>query len=106
MQPQTATGPVGPVSGKAGPGKSQDNPRSRLSVVGDFIGAQGLLVVVVLFGVLLTFLSPVFLTTVNLVNLLYQCTILGVFGVAGLAFGVALSAVPLGLIWGSQGARS
>ena len=85
MQPQTATGPAGPVSGKADPGKSQDNSRSRLSGVGDFIGAQGLLVVVLLFGVLLTFLSPVFLTTVNLVNLLYQCTILGVFAI-GMTF--------------------
>ncbi|WP_066285207.1 ABC transporter permease [Arthrobacter sp. B6] len=85
MQPQTATGPAGPVSGKAGPGKFQDKSRSRLSGVGDFIGAQGLLVVVLLFGVLLTFLSPVFLTTVNLVNLLFQCTILGVFAI-GMTF--------------------
>ena len=85
MQPQTATGSAGPVSGKPAPGKSQDKPRSRLSGVGDFIGAQGLLVVVLLFGVLLTFLSPVFLTTVNLVNLLYQCTILGVFAI-GMTF--------------------
>jgi ribose transport system permease protein len=85
MQPQTATGSAGPVSGKAGPGKSHDESRSRLSGVGDFIGAQGLLVVVLLFGVLLTFLSPVFLTTVNLVNLLYQCTILGVFAI-GMTF--------------------
>ncbi|UZX03099.1 ABC transporter permease [Arthrobacter sp. CDRTa11] len=85
MQPHTATGPAGPVSGKVGPGKFQDKSRSRLSGVGDFIGAQGLLVVVLLFGVLLTFLSPVFLTTVNLVNLLYQCTILGVFAI-GMTF--------------------
>lgn len=85
MQPQTATGPAGPVSGKAGPGKPQDKSRSQLSGVGDFIGAQGLLVVVLLFGVLLTFLSPVFLTPVNLVNLLYQCTILGVFAI-GMTF--------------------
>ncbi|WP_017197495.1 ABC transporter permease [Arthrobacter sp. M2012083] len=85
MQPKTATGSSGPVSGKAGPGKSQVESRSRLSGVGDFIGAQGLLVVVLLFGVLLTFLSPVFLTTVNLVNLLYQCTILGVFAI-GMTF--------------------
>ncbi|AFR28925.1 ABC transporter permease [Arthrobacter sp. Rue61a] len=85
MQPQTATGSAGPVSGRAGPGKSHDESRSRLSGVGDFIGAQGLLVVVLLFGVLLTFLSPVFLTTVNLVNLLYQCTILGVFAI-GMTF--------------------
>jgi ribose transport system permease protein len=85
MQPQTATGSAGPVSGMASPGKSQDTSRPRLSGVGDFIGAQGLLVVVLLFGVLLTLLSPVFLTTVNLVNLLYQCTILGVFAI-GMTF--------------------
>ncbi|MDR6987466.1 ribose transport system permease protein [Paenarthrobacter nitroguajacolicus] len=85
MQPKTATGLSGQVSGKAGPGESQVESRSRLSGVGDFIGAQGLLVVVLLFGVLLTFLSPVFLTTVNLVNLLYQCTILGVFAI-GMTF--------------------
>lgn len=85
MQPQTTTGTAGQVSGKAGPGKSGDESRSRLSGVGDFIGAQGLLVVVLLFGVLLTFLSPVFLTPLNLVNLLYQCTILGVFAI-GMTF--------------------
>jgi ribose transport system permease protein len=85
MQPQSTTGTAGTVNRKAGPSKSGDETRSKLSGVGSFIGAQGLLVVVLLFGVLLTFLSPVFLTPVNLVNLLYQCTILGVFAI-GMTF--------------------
>ena len=37
------------------------------------------------FGLLLSILSPVFLTPVNLVNLLYQSTILGVFAI-GMTF--------------------
>lgn len=53
--------------------------------LGRFIGGQGLLIVVVLFGVLLAILSPVFLTPVNLINLLYQSTILGVFAI-GMTF--------------------
>ena len=55
------------------------------AVVGRLIGGQGLLIVVLAFGLLLSILSPVFLTPVNLINLLYQSTILGVFAI-GMTF--------------------
>ncbi|WGW12210.1 ABC transporter permease [Saxibacter everestensis] len=53
--------------------------------LGRLAGDQGLLFVVLGFGILLAILSPVFLTPANIINLLYQSTILGVFAI-GMTF--------------------
>ncbi|MCU1408149.1 MAG: rbsC [Microbacteriaceae bacterium] len=55
------------------------------ALVARLIGGQGLLMVVFAFGILLSLLTPVFLTPINLINLLYQSTILGVFAI-GMTF--------------------
>ncbi|TFB68640.1 ABC transporter permease [Cryobacterium glaciale] len=70
------------------PGSGATQPKKRKltgSVAGRLIGAQGLLIVVLAFGAALSFLSPVFLSPINLINLLYQSTILGVFAI-GMTF--------------------
>lgn len=62
--------------------------------VGVFLSDQGLLVVIVLFAVVMTQLSDVFLTKANIINLLYQSTILAVFAV-GMTFVVLTAGIDL-----------
>ncbi|MDG4850344.1 ABC transporter permease [Peribacillus frigoritolerans] len=57
-----------------------------------YFGNMGLLVVILVFGLILSILSPVFLTTTNLVNLLIQSTIL-----ACLALGVTFVIITGGI---------
>jgi ribose transport system permease protein len=62
--------------------------------LGAFLGDQGLLVVIVVFGLVMTQLSDVFLTKANIINLLYQSTILAVFAV-GMTFVVLTAGIDL-----------
>ena len=55
---------------------SSKAPMTRMPDVRGIIGQLGLLLVVVLFLVIMSFLSPVFLSWTNLSNLLVQSTIL------------------------------
>lgn len=64
---------------------ARDASTKRSALFSRLIGGQGLLLVVIAFGLLLSILSPVFLTPVNLINLLYQSTILAVFAI-GMTF--------------------
>lgn len=65
--------------------------RRALSV---FLGEQGLLVVIVIFALVMSQLSDVFLTKTNIINLLYQSTILAVFAV-GMTFVVLTAGIDL-----------
>jgi ribose transport system permease protein len=66
--------------------QEKDSQQNRIGrITNKLVGGQGLLFVILGFGLLLSILSPVFLTPVNLVNLLYQSTILGVFAI-GMTF--------------------
>lgn len=62
--------------------------------IGSFLSEQGLLVVIVLFALVMSQLSDVFLTKTNLINLLYQSTILAVFAV-GMTFVVLTAGIDL-----------
>ena len=78
---------------RAAPADSDDRPIS-LSSLGRLVSGQGLLVVILAFGLLLHLLSADFLTPANLVNLLYQSTILGVFAI-GMTFVILTSGIDL-----------
>lgn len=65
MQPVQKVNTGGDASG----GRFQGNMRQ-------YLGSLGLLIVIVIFCVVLSFLSPVFLSKMNLINLLMQSTIL------------------------------
>ncbi|KAF0965299.1 ABC transporter permease [Rhodococcus sp. T7] len=71
-----------------------DDRRISLSSLGRLVSGQGLLVVILAFGLLLHLLSADFLTPANLVNLLYQSTILGVFAI-GMTFVILTSGIDL-----------
>lgn len=59
-----------------------------------FLGDQGPLVVIVVFALVMSQLSDVFLTRTNIINLLYQSTILAVFAV-GMTFVVLTAGIDL-----------
>ncbi|PFN99579.1 ribose ABC transporter permease [Bacillus sp. AFS076308] len=54
---------------------SKDKTQGRKKLK-QYLGSLGLLIVIVAFGIVLSFMSPVFLTKTNLINLLMQSTIL------------------------------
>jgi ribose transport system permease protein len=54
---------------------SKDKTQGRKNLK-QYLGSFGLLIVIVAFGIVLSFMSPVFLTKTNLINLLMQSTIL------------------------------
>ena len=54
---------------------SKDKTQGRKNLK-QYLGSLGLLIVIVAFGIVLSFMSPVFLTKTNLINLLMQSTIL------------------------------
>jgi ribose transport system permease protein len=54
---------------------SKDKAQGRKNLK-QYLGSLGLLIVIVAFGIVLSFMSPVFLTKTNLINLLMQSTIL------------------------------
>ncbi|MEH7544479.1 MULTISPECIES: ABC transporter permease [Bacillaceae] len=54
---------------------SQDKTQGRKKLK-QYLGSLGLLIVIVAFGIVLSLMSPVFLTKTNLINLLMQSTIL------------------------------
>src|SRR3954452_4181172 len=59
-----------------------------------FVQDQGLLLVILLFGFVLFLFSADFLTRANLINLLYQATILGVFAI-GMTFVILTAGIDL-----------
>ena len=78
----TVTQPRGRTAGDAG------------RAVGAFLGEQGLLVVIVVFALVMSQLSDSFLTKTNIINLLYQSTILAVFAV-GMTFVILTAGIDL-----------
>ncbi len=59
-----------------------------------FLSDQGLLVVILVFGIVMSQLSDVFLTQINLINILYQSTILAVFAL-GMTFVILTAGIDL-----------
>lgn len=66
--------------------------KSKISIVGNLVSGLGLLIIILIFGIVLSFLSPVFLSTINITNLLLQSTIL-----ATLAIGVTFVIITGGI---------
>ena len=62
--------------------------------LGVFLSDQGLLVVIIVFALVMSQLSDVFLTKTNIINLLYQSTILAVFAI-GMTFVVLTAGIDL-----------
>lgn len=71
-------------------GKSE----STKDMFGRVIQDQGLLLAILIFGFLLWGLSPVFLTKANIINLLFQSTILAVFAI-GMTFVILTAGIDL-----------
>lgn len=86
MLPASAT--AGAASGN---GSGSRSTSGRFS---GFIQEQGLLMVILLFGFILFLLSADFLTRANIINLLYQATILAVFAI-GMTFVILTAGIDL-----------
>ncbi|MHB8063782.1 MAG: ABC transporter permease [Ruminiclostridium sp.] len=56
--------------------EQKDPTRSIKDRMGSFVGSMGLMLVILIFGAVLSVLSPVFLTMTNITNLLIQSTIM------------------------------
>lgn len=63
-------------------------------MLGKIIQDQGLLLAILIFGFILWGLSPVFLTKANIVNVLFQATILGVWAI-GMTFVILTAGIDL-----------
>lgn len=79
--------------GRLNPFASSNN-QSNGGMLGKIIQDQGLLLAILIFGFILWGLSPVFLTKANIVNVLFQATILGVWAI-GMTFVILTAGIDL-----------
>src|SRR4051795_6872680 len=90
MPPASATQLPTPAGASAG----ERTPAASSGRWSRFLQDQGLLLVILLFGFVLFLFSADFLTRANLINLLYQATILGVFAI-GMTFVILTAGIDL-----------
>src|SRR3954464_11249621 len=89
--PQADATPMPASAGTQTPERTSQGSSGRFNRI---IQDQGLLLVILLFGLVLFLFSADFLTRANIVNLLYQATILGVFAI-GMTFVILTAGIDL-----------